>query len=137
MKKNSGQTQACGVPNDVAAIRTAIKEFLDRKEDGRVIGKSKYGVYAFYDYDGEPIYVGQTQESLRQRIGRHLTNQRTDAVAMNVLDPFEVAEIEVWPLFELQTVKKKARNKITPEYIDAIARLNSAEYTVFQNVMKR
>jgi len=24
---------------------------------------------------------------------RHLTNQRTDVVAMNVLDPFEVAEI--------------------------------------------
>ena len=28
---------------------------------------------------------------LRVRIRRH-TNQRTDAVAMNVLDPFEVAE---------------------------------------------
>jgi hypothetical protein len=27
-----------------------------------------------------------------------LTSQRTNAVAMNVLDPFEVAEIRVWPL---------------------------------------
>ena len=56
------------------------------------------GVYAFFDYDGEPIYVGQTNEMLRTRIRRHLTNQRTDDVAMSVLDPFEVLEIEVWPL---------------------------------------
>jgi hypothetical protein len=70
--------------------------------NGKKIGNAKWGVYAFYDYDGEPIYVGQTYESLRQRIGRHLTNQRTDAVAMNVLDPFEVAEVEVWPLWDLE-----------------------------------
>jgi hypothetical protein len=56
---------------------------------------------------------------------------------MNVLDPFEVAEIEIWPLFELQTVKKKDGNKITPEYLSAIARLNSTEYTVFQKVINR
>ena len=55
------------------------------------------GVYAFYDCDGEPTYVGQTKERLRNRIRRHLTNQSTDAVAMSVLDPFEVAEIEMWP----------------------------------------
>lgn len=69
---------------------------------GRAVGNAKHGVYAFYDYDGEPIYVGQTTERVRTRIRRHLTNQRTDAVAMNVLDPFEVAEIEIWPFFELQ-----------------------------------
>jgi hypothetical protein len=62
------------------------------------LGNYKFGVYAFFDYDGEPIYVGQTNERLRTRIRRHLTNQRTDAVAMKVLDPFEVYEIEVWPL---------------------------------------
>ncbi len=62
------------------------------------IGGYGWGVYAFFDYDGEPIYVGQTKEKVSTRIRRHLTNQRTDAVAMNVLDPFEVAEIEVWPL---------------------------------------
>ena len=33
-----------------------------------------------------------TTEQLRVRIRRHLTNQRIDAVAMNVLDPFEVAD---------------------------------------------
>jgi hypothetical protein len=66
------------------------------------VGNYRWGVYAFFDYDGEPIYVGQTNERLRTRIRRHLTNQRTDAVAMSVLDPFEVFEIEVWPLSEYQ-----------------------------------
>ena len=92
-----------GVPEDVAAIRKQIRAFLNSATpDGRKIGNAKFGVYAFYDYDAEPIYVGQTNEMLRSRIGRHLTNQRTDAVAMNVLDPFEVAEIEVWPLWNLE-----------------------------------
>jgi len=88
-----------GPPPAVQEIRAGLRRFLDAKDNsGRRIGSSKYGVYAFYDYDGEPIYVGQTRENLSQRISRHMTNQRTDAVAMNVLDPFEVAEIEVWPL---------------------------------------
>lgn len=71
------------------------------------IGHFKWGVYAFFDYDGEPIYVGQTNEMVRTRIRRHLTNQRTDAVAMSVLDPFEVFEIEVWPLPQFQDKDKK------------------------------
>jgi hypothetical protein len=120
------QTQY-GVPSDVKAIRDKIKGFLDKEtEEGR-IGNCQYGVYVFYDYDGEPIYVGQTYETLRQRIGRHLTNQRTDAVAMNVLDPFEVAEIEVWPCWSL--VGKKVNKK------KAKAELNAVEYTVFEKVL--
>lgn len=117
-------------PQDVAAIRRQIKAFLNASSaNGISIGSAKWGVYAFFDYDGEPIYVGQTYEKLRSRIGRHLTNQRTDAVAMNVLDPFEVAEIEVWPLWDLQD-----RNR---DDEDAIRRLNSAEYTVFQKVLRQ
>ena len=116
------------LPKDVAAIRKRIREFMDTEtEDGKQIGNSKFGVYAFYDYDGEPIYVGQTRESLRQRIGRHLTNQRTDAVAMNVLDPFEVAEIEVWPLWSLDD-----RKSSDPE---VAVRLNGAEFTAFQKAL--
>ena len=81
-------------------------------------------MYAFYDYDGEPIYIGQTFEGLGARIGRHLTNQRTDAVAMNVLDPFEVAEIRVWPLdlSHLPTQEIKAA-------------LDRAEYTLYLKVI--
>jgi hypothetical protein len=114
-----------GVAPEVAAIRTEIRRFLDTLDsDGRKIGNAKYGAYAFYDYDGEPIYIGQTEEMLRSRIARHLTNQRTDAVAMNVLDPFEVAEIEVWPLYAEDM--KRDVGKI----------LNAIEYTVFQKVLK-
>jgi hypothetical protein len=114
-----------GIAPDVAAIRAEIRRFLDTLDSsGRKIGHAKYGAYAFYDYDGEPIYVGQTEEMLRTRISRHLTNQRTDAVAMNVLDPFEVAEIEVWPLYAEDM--KGSIEKL----------LNSTEYSVFQKVLK-
>jgi hypothetical protein len=72
-----------GLPEDVDAIRKEIRKFFSTKApNGKRIGSSKHGVYAFYDYDGEPIYVGQTFEKLSGRVSRHLTNQRTDAVAM-------------------------------------------------------
>lgn len=117
-----------GPPPDVKAIRQKIREFLDRGVEGKRIGSSRFGVYVFYDYDGEPIYVGQTYETLRQRISRHLTNQRTDAVAMNVLDPFEVAEIEVWPFWNLGNVKDKQKADLRA--------LDAAEYTVFERVLR-
>jgi len=128
--KSMSQKQAdiIGLPEDVAAIRAEIKKFFSVKNSsGKRIGSYKNGVYAFYDYDGEPIYVGQTEEKLSGRVSRHLTNQRTDAVAMNVLDPFEVAYIEVWPLDDLiETLDKKTKK----------AFLDGAEYTVFQKVLK-
>jgi hypothetical protein len=116
-----------GLPEDVAAIRAEISKFftvLDEKD--RKVGSSVYGVYAFYDYDREPIYAGQTYEGLRVRIGRHLTNQRSDAVAMKVLDPFEVAEIEMWPLDDEMAKIPEAERR---EY------LNRAEFTVFEKVL--
>jgi len=107
------------VPADVAAIRAEISKVLCQKDKlGRVVGDAQMGVYAFYDYDGEPIYVGQTVEKLRVRIRRHLTNHRTDAVAMNVLDPFEVAEIRMWPFYGLARTKAKGV-------------LDAAEFTVY------
>lgn len=116
-----------GLPEDVAAIRAEIRKFFSSTDgSGKRIGGYKHGVYAFYDYDGEPIYVGQTEEKLSGRISRHLTNQRTDAVAMNVLDPFEVAYIEVWPLDEIVAGMAGKEKK---------AFLDRAEYTVFQKVL--
>jgi hypothetical protein len=45
---------------DVEAIRKEIHAFLQTKHpDGWSIGSSVFGIYAFYDYDGEPIYVGK------------------------------------------------------------------------------
>jgi hypothetical protein len=117
-----------GVPEDVAAIRSEIRSFFARKDSlGNRIGSYKHGVYAFYDYDSEPIYVGQTEEKISGRVSRHLTNQRTDAVAMNVLDPFEVAWIEVWPLDLLVGGLSKSDKKLF---------LDRAEYTVFQKVLR-
>ncbi len=119
--------KAPGVPGEVAAINKAIRDFLNQQDSkGRVIGGSQFGVYAFYDYDHEPIYVGQTREKLRARIGRHLTNQRTDAVAMNVLDPFEVASIEVWPIYQDGYAGRDLQEV-----------LNEAEFAVFQLVLRK
>lgn len=115
-----------GPPSDVILIRKEIEAFFKTLDDnGHRIGSHTWGIYAFYDYDSEPIYVGQTYEGLSSRIGRHLTNQRTDAVAMNVLDPFEVAEIRVWPLDLSKMTRDQQR-----EYLDR------AEFTVFQKVIR-
>lgn len=85
-----------GEPIEVSQLYAGVARVLDMRDStGRRVGDCKHGVYLFTDYDDEPIYVGQTRERLRVRIRRHLTNQRTDAVAMRVLDPFEVAEIEM------------------------------------------
>lgn len=116
-------------PLETADLRAKLAEFFDTPFDDpvtgeqRPVGNFQWGVYAFFDYDGEPIYVGQTNEKLRTRIRRHLTNQRTDAVAMSVLDPFEVFEIEVWPLPHLQGSGKK-----NPEAKDSLDALEHAVY---------
>ena len=123
------------VPHDVDAIRRKIKEFLKSEdEQGRAPCNARCGVYVFYDYDGEPIYVGQTEERLRTRIRRHLTNQRTDAVAMNVLDPFEVSDVEVYPFYELEKAERGEGKETFAERVKKT--LGAAEYTVFQKVLK-
>lgn len=48
-------------------------------------------------------------------------------MAMNVLDPFEVAEIEVWPCWDLKGTGKKLAS--VKSY------LNSVEFTVFEKVL--
>ena len=113
-------------PFETEDLRANLAKFLDTPfEDpsgGAVkVGNYKWGVYAFFDYDLEPIYVGQTNEMLRTRIRRHLTNQRTDAVAMSVLDPFEVFEIEVWPLPQFQQTPGK--DAAARQHLDALERL--------------
>jgi hypothetical protein len=94
---------------------------------GRKWADARWGCYAFYDYDGEPIYVGQTNEQLRTRVRRHLTNQRTDAVAMRILDVFEVAEMELWPLWEFEGVAKSS----VPAGREAQKHLDAVEYSAY------
>lgn len=116
--------------DDVQRFRRNLSAFLsERDEAGRQWSDARWGVYAFYDYDGEPIYVGQTKEQLRVRVQRHLTNQRTDAVAMRILDLFEVAEVEIWPLWELEDTPSKRDD---PErFIAAAKQLDATEYTTY------
>ena len=122
-------------PLDTAELRKALKAFLDQQVKNPLTGKQvrlgsyTFGVYVFYDYDGEPIYVGQTREKLSGRVGRHLTNQRTDAVAMSVLDPFEVYEVELYPLPELEG--KKTNDAEVKELLDRL------EATVYFNVLEQ
>jgi hypothetical protein len=121
-------------PFETESLRKGLHAYTKLKypdESGEHhIGWFKWGVYIFYDYDGEPIYVGQTNEKISGRISRHLTNQRTDAVAMSVLDPFEVFEIEVYPLPDYQHVTRKhSEFKSAKEHLDAL------EYHVHQQAI--
>lgn len=118
-------------PFETDDLRACLTRFLDTpfehdpSGERPLVGNYRWGVYAFFDYDDEPIYVGQTNEQLRTRIRRHLTNQRTDAVAMSVLDPFEVLRIKVWPLPQFQAVNPKDKVLAPPAraHLDALERL--------------
>jgi GIY-YIG catalytic domain len=119
-------------------LRLALKAAFETPylNSGKNVGAFTCGVYAFFDYDNEPIYVGQTFEGLSSRIGRHLTNQRTDAVAMSVLDPFEVFAVEMYPLVGHDGVKRTLmdaeRRRKNPEFDKAKADLNALELAVFR-----
>lgn len=105
---------------------------------GQRIGSIKCGVYAFYDYDGEPIYIGQTYEGFGTRLGRHLTGRRSDAVAKHVLDPFEVAEVRVWPMDLSHLSDPNAKNDPVAQKAETKAKkaeLNRAEYTLYLKVI--
>jgi hypothetical protein len=113
-------------PFETEDLRRNLTTFLDspfNDPSGQtpLVGHYRWGVYAFFDYDGEPIYVGQTNERLRTRIRRHLTNQRTDAVAMSVLHPFEVFEIEIWPLPQFEASNRS--DLAARQHLDALERV--------------
>ena len=112
-----------------AELRNGLNTPFDKE---RKWGDAKWGCYAFYDYDKQPIYVGQTIERLRVRVGRHLTNQRTDVVAMRILDVFEVAEVELFPLWEYQEVTTRS-----PEFPAAKRHLDALEFALYQKVIQK
>lgn len=119
-------------PFETQDLRKNLTKLLDTDFNGNKVGNYKFGVYVFFDYDHEPIYVGQTNEMLRTRIRRHLTNQRTDAVAMSVLDPFEVYEIEVWPLPQFDGLTKK---RDPDQYREACIHLDALEFAIFEKAI--
>lgn len=113
-------------PRPVQLIRARLAEIMNMDDPsipGSRIGDARAGVYAFYDFDGEPIYVGHTVESFRVRVARHLTGQRSDAVAKAILDPFEVCDVELWSL-----------SPLAPAPADVV---RSYEYTVYKQLEER
>lgn len=109
----------------VRGFRELLTEALNTADpaSGKKLN-SCIGVYAFYDYDGEPIYVGQTTEDFGTRIGRHLRGQRSDTLAYRILDPFEVAEVEMYPTEYLRSAADKR------------AAVDAVEYTVYVNAIQ-
>ncbi|WP_078321676.1 GIY-YIG nuclease family protein [Mycobacteroides chelonae] len=99
---------------------------------GKTLG-SCIGVYAFYDYDKEPIYVGQTRERFSTRIGRHMTGQRSDTLAYRILDPFEVAEMELYPLEFLRDDPDKKAKVDAVEYSVYVHAIGESKYKAILN----
>ena len=66
---------ATNLPFEVEELNKELVAFLAtpfdvpgaRTTNGKRLGAVQWGVYAFFDYDDEPIYVGQTKESLSTR----------------------------------------------------------------------
>jgi len=59
---------------------------------------TQIGCYALCDLDGVPLYVGQSVDSIRSRVSRHLTSARSDIIANRQLDIWEVAFVRAYPV---------------------------------------
>lgn len=102
-----------------------LRAFLQRPlTESLTLGQVNHAVYAFFDIDKEPLYVGQTKENLGTRLGRHLTGQRSDPVAKRILDPMEVVYLKVWPLPQYQVDASRG-----PKHLDAL------EYIAWREVL--
>jgi len=118
----------------VQGFRLRLREAMrtDDASSGKKL-RSCIGVYGFYDYDGEPIYVGQTWENFGTRIGRHMTGQRSDTLAYRILDPFEDAEIELWPTEGLRTDLEKKSKLDAIEYSAYLQAIEQSKYRAILN----
>jgi hypothetical protein len=124
-------------PRAVRLIRQELSNLMRQPDPvvpGRVIGAAKTGIYAFFDYDDEPIYVGQTSKSFGDRIGRHLTGQRTDAVAKFILDPFEVAFVSMWSVPDIGTAMSPKNPDKPASTAEKREMLDPYEYSVYKEL---
>ena len=111
----------------VRTFRERLTDALNTEDvaSGIALGKC-VGVYAFYDYDDEPIYVGQTTEDFATRVGRHLRGQRSDTLAYRILDPFEVATMRLWPRQDTRAMPAAERR----------ATIDALEYSVYLHAIE-
>ncbi len=123
-------------PAAVKLIRSRLQKLMTEKDPAQpdqAIGDS-VGIYAYFDYDDEPIYVGQTSEKFRSRIGRHLTGQRSDAVAKFILDPFEVAEVAMWSVPAVAAARDPRNPAKAATTASKKQMLNPYEYSVYKQL---
>lgn len=118
----------------VQGFRELLADALNSTDpaSGKKIGQC-IGIYAFYDYDGEPIYVGQTWENFGTRVGRHLRGQRSDTIAYRILDPFEVADMELYPLEDLRADPDKRAKLDAIEYSVYASAIGNSKYRAILN----
>ena len=118
----------------VQGFRRLLRAAFRTKDpaSGKSLG-SCIGVYAFYDFDGEPIYVGQSTRSFSDRIGRHLTGQRSDTLAYRILDPFEVAKMELYPLEFLRNEPDRGAKVNAVEYSVYLQAISNSKYMAILN----
>lgn len=68
-KKKKANARASHLTPEIAAIRgrlkTCLKKIYLHDSASRKVGNATFGIYAFLDYDSEPIYVGQTYEDIQ------------------------------------------------------------------------
>ncbi|MBV8972219.1 MAG: GIY-YIG nuclease family protein, partial [Sphingomonadaceae bacterium] len=50
------------------------------------------------DLDQVPLYVGQSRDSIRARVNRHLTSARSDIIANRQVDVWEIAWVWTYPV---------------------------------------
>ena len=59
---------------------------------------NQIGCYILADLDGVPIYVGQSTDGIKSRVGRHLTSARSDIIANRQIDVWEIAYVWAYPV---------------------------------------
>lgn len=77
------------------------------------------GVYAVCDLDKKVIYVGQSADSIRSRVRRHLTSARSDPIANRQLDIWEIAYIWAWVERSTSTISELEK-RVHHEYRETI-----------------
>jgi hypothetical protein len=89
-------------PRPEAGTPLPFDAVLDRVlgESGRGWADAPHGCYAVYDLTGDVIHIGQFGCASDGGVREHLA----DAVALRLVDPREVAELELWPVRSLRDV---------------------------------
>lgn len=65
---------------------------------------NEIGCYVLCDLNGTPIYVGQSTDGIRKRVGRHLTSARSDIIANRQLDVWEIAYVWAFPVAKKEDI---------------------------------